>query len=66
MNCVECGKPMKETKSSYTFSTPVGNVTIPDVSYFQCECGEVMFSLEEAKRIEGCCRAFIQSRAWSQ
>lgn len=63
MNCVECGKPMKVMKISYTFSTPVGNVTIPDVSYFQCECGEVMFSWEEAKRIIGCCRAFIQSRA---
>ena len=63
MNCVKCGKPMKATKGSYTFSTPVGNITIPGVSYFQCECGEVMFSLEETKRIEECCCAFIQSRA---
>ncbi len=62
MNCIDCGKPMKKMKSNYTFSMSVGNITIPDVLYFQCECGEVMFPLEEVKRIEEYCHTFIQSR----
>lgn len=66
MNCYKCGKPMKEVRSNFTFPTPVGNVDIADVSYRQCEsCGEIIFSLEEAKFIEKCCHAFIEGHAWN-